>query len=84
VWWFDYEWTPKDHIFECLVIRECFYLRGIRRYDLLKIDVALLKGVCHSGYTLGFQKYKLGPVFLPTSCNACLSTAVPPDLTVRD
>jgi hypothetical protein len=67
MWWFESEWPPQTHIFECLVIRERSYLRSIRRNDLDGIDMALLEEVCHWWQALRFQKLKPGPVSLSSS-----------------
>lgn len=38
VWWFEKEWPPYAHRFECLVTREWYYLKGL-------VGVAILKWV---------------------------------------
>jgi hypothetical protein len=50
---------PHRLIFECVVIREWHYLRGIRRCGLVEVGVAFLEKVCHWEWALGFQKLKL-------------------------
>jgi hypothetical protein len=51
-------------IFECLITREWYYLRKIRRSGLDGVDVFLLEEVCHWGVGFGFQMLKPGPVSL--------------------
>lgn len=42
----DCEWSSQAHMFECMVVLEWNYLKGIRRYGLAGVDVALLEEVC--------------------------------------
>lgn len=46
------------NIFKCMLIREWCYLRGSRKYDLVRTGVTFLEKV---SLRLGFQKLKPGP-----------------------
>lgn len=42
--WFEQGWLPQAHIFECWVIRECHYLKGIRKCSHVGWSVSLELG----------------------------------------
>ena len=66
--------APKAHIFECLVIREWYYLRGIRRCGLVEGSVSL-------GVDFGISKAQASPngsfFLLPLNPDAEFSAASP-------
>lgn len=47
--------TPRDTGFEHLITREWHYFRGLRRCDLVGIDVVLVEEVSHRGWAWRFQ-----------------------------
>ena len=85
-------------MFEHLVIREWYYLTGVRRCGLIRVDVALLEELCHWMLDFGVSDTQARPSDSPSSCclwdldvelsatspAACLPAAMIPAMMTMD